>query len=274
MDYANELQALLDGVRQAAEVVLGLYEQFEAIPDAHASISTAADHQAQEIILRHLQEHFPDDAFLAEEQTPALAGRPHVGERLWIIDPIDGTRGFARKNGEFSLMAAFVHGGQIGAGVVLEPVKRRLTYATRGGGCRAVDGDGTARPCRVTATADLREAVVTQSHSGNPGRPNRYVQALKPARVVETYSAGIKLALVARGEADLYVNDYTSMHDWDLAAGDILVREAGGLVTGLHGEELAYGVPGGWQRHGVLAGNATLHKLAQQVLGRRDHPST
>jgi len=266
MPYENELQAALASAREASQAILGLYEHFEAIPNAHASISTEADRKSQELILRHLHELFPGDALCAEEQTPSLAGVAATGQRLWIVDPIDGTRGFAKKNGEFSVMVGFVEDGSIAVGVVLEPAKGRLTWAVRGQGCWRRDGDGEAVACRVTATDDLTQTVLTQSHSRNPAVPNRYVQAIKPARVVETYSAGIKLALVARGEADLYVNDYTSFHDWDLAAGHILVEEAGGTVTGLYGETLKYGVAGAWQRHGVLATNGILHRPTLQCL--------
>jgi 3'-phosphoadenosine 5'-phosphosulfate (PAPS) 3'-phosphatase len=89
---------------------------------------------------------------------------------------------------------------------------------------------------------------------------------LGPKRVVETYSAGIKLALVARAEADLYVSTYDTFHDWDLCAGHILVEEAGGTVTGLRGEELRYGLPGAWQRDGLLATNGLLHLAAVEKL--------
>jgi 3'(2'), 5'-bisphosphate nucleotidase len=88
------------------------------------------------------------------------------------------------------------------------------------------------------------------------------VQLLKPATVIETYSAGIKLALVARGDADLYLNTYDAAHDWDLCAGHILVAEAGGKVTTLNGTELHYGLAGALQQGGVLASNGRLHEAA------------
>src|SRR6185312_1069439 len=121
--------------RQAGHVILEAYKQFQAIPDAPIDISTEADRQAQETILSFLKRLFPKDALCAEERTAALAGVSSVGRRLWIVDPIDGTRGFARKNGEFSVMIAFVEDGRIGAGVVLEPAKDRTTWAARGHGC-------------------------------------------------------------------------------------------------------------------------------------------
>jgi 3'-phosphoadenosine 5'-phosphosulfate (PAPS) 3'-phosphatase len=85
--------------------------------------------------------------------------------------------------------------------------------------------------------------------------------------VIETHSAGIKLALVARGVADLYVNHYAAFHDWDICAGHILVEEAGGKVTGLRGEALHYGTPGAWQRSCLLASNGVLHAAAQARCG-------
>jgi 3'(2'), 5'-bisphosphate nucleotidase len=262
MPYEQELRAALEAVGQAGAVVLRAYATFTAIPDAHASITTDADHAAQEAILSQLREQFPDDALCAEEETPSLHGVPHTGPRLWIIDPIDGTRGFAKKNDEFSVMVGFVVEGRLAVGAVLEPAKSRLTYAVRGGGCWRHDGR-TPRPeaCRVSHTATLAEATLTQSHS-KPGETSRPVRRLRPKEVVESYSAGVKLARVARGEADLYVNTYANFHDWDICAGHILVVEAGGRVGGLHGEEVVYGRPGAWQRHGLLATNGAMHDEA------------
>jgi 3'(2'), 5'-bisphosphate nucleotidase len=265
MAHERELDAALEAAHQAGVALQDLYTAFEQIPDAPAEISTDADRRSQEIILGMLRRAFPNDAFCAEEQTAGLQGQPATGPRLWVVDPIDGTRGFARKNGEFSVMVAFVDGGRIGVGVVLEPAKQRLTYATRGGGCWRRDRKETkASRCFVSGTDSLANATLVQSRSTT--QPPPPVAALKPARVVETYSAGIKLALVARGEADVYVNTYEAFHDWDICAGHILVQEAGGRVTGLHGEELRYGEPGAWQRSGLLATNGVLHQAAVEAL--------
>jgi 3'(2'), 5'-bisphosphate nucleotidase len=267
MPYEQELEAALEAAEQAGRHVRAAYEAFEAIPDARADITTDADRQAQEIILRHLHARFPGDALCAEEQTPTLAGSPHSGARLWIVDPIDGTRGFAQKNGEFSVMVAFIEEGKVAVGVVLEPATDGLTYAVRGGGCWCRGPSApVARPCRVSPTRELAEALLVQSHSRNPAVPTRQAELLLPAKVEETHSAGVKLARVARGEADLYVNHYTNFHDWDIAAGHILVEEAGGSVTGLKGQTIQYGTPGAWQRVGLLASNGVLHAAALERL--------
>jgi 3'(2'), 5'-bisphosphate nucleotidase len=94
------------------------------------------------------------------------------------------------------------------------------------------------------------------------------VEKLKPARIIETYSAGIKLARVADGSADLYVCDYAAMNDWDLAAGHVLITEAGGRITNLAGEPRIYGRESPKQLGGLIATNGKLHQYALETLGR------
>src|SRR5437868_2675402 len=103
MAYEQELQAALTAADLAGQTLRTLYAEFQAIPNAPADISTEADRRSQEIILGRLQDAFPKDALCAEEETATLAKAARTGPRLWIVDPIDGTRGFARKNGEFSV---------------------------------------------------------------------------------------------------------------------------------------------------------------------------
>jgi 3'(2'), 5'-bisphosphate nucleotidase len=262
MSYGRELEAALVAADLAGAVILEHYAQFKVIADAPASISTAADRDSQEAILRHLQSQFPGDAFCAEEDTPALAASTRAGDRIWVVDPIDGTRGFAMKNGEFSVMIALVHDGRLAVGVVSEPAKGRRTYATQGGGCWCRDGSAQARAIYASQVLSLGESTLTQSHTKAARGPSMPVERLRPARVIETYSAGIKLAQVARGEADLYVCDYDRLHDWDLAAGHILVEEAGGRVSDLDGAILKYGRQPPVHLRGVVATNGALPEAA------------
>jgi 3'(2'), 5'-bisphosphate nucleotidase len=261
MAYEKELQTALEAAERAGEVILHHYSAFIAIPDAKADISTQADRDSQETILQHIRQAFPQDSLCAEENTPTLASANRDGPRLWIVDPIDGTRGFARKNGEFSVMIALLDENLIRVGVVLEPSTNRLTYASRGQGCWRQDMPNSPPiRCRVGQAKTLSEAILTQSHSRRPGRQHTLATALSPGKLIETYSAGIKLAQVARGEADLYLNTYLHFNDWDICAGQILVEEAGGMVTGLRGEPIRYGVGQKAERTGLLASNGLLHQ--------------
>ncbi|HEV3203992.1 MAG TPA: inositol monophosphatase family protein [Gemmataceae bacterium] len=266
MNYDHELKIALEAAEVAGRFLREQYARFQPIPNAPSNISTAADCESQEIILQQLAKHFPNDAFCAEESTPTLVQVSQTGNRLWIIDPIDGTRGFARKNGEFSVMIAFVDRGRVAVGGVLEPALDRLTYAVTAGGCWRRDGtEKQASPCRVSTVSDLTRATVTLSRSHQSSPPSE-LHGLKPARILTTYSAGIKLAQVARGEADIYLNTYPAFHDWDICAGHLLVTEAGGTVTGLAGQELRYGLPHALQTFGLLATNGRLHGPALAVL--------
>lgn len=259
MLHEKELNVALESARKAERRILEIYETFVAIPDARADITTQADRDSQELILQAIRQYYPADALCAEEATPTLAEAPKSGRRVWVVDPIDGTRGFAQKNGEFSVMIALVEDDTVVVGVVLEPATKRLTYATRGGGCWRVDGAGRPERCQVTTNADLAALTLTQSRSKS-GVVSKQVQALKPARVIETHSAGVKLAKVARGEADLYVNHYPNFHDWDIAAGHVLVEEAGGKVATLRDQPIRYGRANADQRLGMLASNAVIYE--------------
>jgi 3'(2'), 5'-bisphosphate nucleotidase len=266
MPYERELESALASAGRAGQRILELYEPFVAIPDARADITTEADRDSQELILQTLRRDFSADAFCAEEQTPTLAACARSGERVWVIDPIDGTRGFAQKNGEFSIMIALVDRGEIALGLVLEPATGRLTYAVRGRGCfRRDGGEEAAIACRVSGQSELAKAILVESHSRSSGW-SRQAAALQPAHVDQTHSAGVKLARVARGEADLYVNHYPNFHDWDICAGHILVVEAGGRVTGLKGQPIRYGSPAAAQHMGLLASNGKVHDASLERL--------
>src|SRR5262245_8908574 len=127
MKWSVELDAALSAAANAAEYVLKEYAAFTPIPDAPAAISTHADKAAQDLIVRELLGRFPADAVCAEESTATLAGIPRSGPRCWVIDPIDGTRGFATKNDEFAVMIGFTVDGSPVVGVVIEPVAARTT---------------------------------------------------------------------------------------------------------------------------------------------------
>jgi 3'(2'), 5'-bisphosphate nucleotidase len=266
MDLARELKEALAVAELAGEFIRAEYDAFVPIPDAPASISTKADTGAQDIILKHLLAAFPGDGFCAEEST-AIRSAATDAKRVWVIDPIDGTRGFAMKNGEFSVMIGLTIDRVPVLGVVYEPIQRRMTYACQGMGCYVMQGDSAPVRCRVSACAALESAVMTTSHM-NPNKPPKpVIRKLQPGTIHQTYSAGVKLALVARGEVDLYVNDYPEFHDWDICAGHVLVEQAGGTVTEFDGGVVQYGRAGAKRRGGMVATNGALHAEVLNRLG-------
>ena len=270
MEFARELEEALAAAAAASKYVLAEYQSFVAIPNAPATISTHVDRESQEIILRHLKAAFPEDGLVAEEATATLAGSPKNAARTWVVDPIDGTRGFAMKNGEFSVMIGLTVGDRAVVGVVAEPEQDRVTYAAAGSGCFVRFGTGEPHRCSVRPTTDLAQSAMVISHRKAGKPPKAELVALGPARVVETYSAGVKLAMVARGDVDFYLNEYPNFHDWDVCAGHVLVEEAGGRVTELGGGEVRYGHRGANQRRGMVASNGKLHDA---IVDRVKHSS-
>ena len=266
MNLQIELREALIAANLAGDFIRAEYDAFVPIPDAPAHISTHADTGAQDIILKHLLAAFPRDGFCAEEKTTieSAAVQP---DRVWVIDPIDGTRGFAMKNGEFSVMIGLTINNRPVLGVVLEPIQRRTTYGTSGLGCFVIRGAEQPVSCAVSACASLDTAVLTTSHL-TPGKPPKpLIRKLRPGTIHQTFSAGVKLALVARGEVDLYVNDYPEFHDWDICAGHVLVAEAGGIVTEFDGGEVQYGRVGAKRRGGMVATNGLLQAEVLTRLG-------
>jgi 3'(2'), 5'-bisphosphate nucleotidase len=266
-DSARELELVLETIRRAGEEILRRYRSFERIEDAPADISTEADKASQEMILEALHREFPEDGLCAEESSDRFATEAGGASRFWVVDPIDGTRGFARKNGEFSIMIALVEGGRAILGAVHEPAIDRVTYALAGGGCRVRQPfDAEPRTCAVSAVQGAPRALTMSRSQGAEGQA-KLLAAFGAERAVQTYSAGIKLAQVARGEADLYLGDYLTLHDWDVAAGHILVEEAGGRVTNIEGEPIVYDGSGkSLKGKGIVASNGGVHASALETL--------
>jgi 3'-phosphoadenosine 5'-phosphosulfate (PAPS) 3'-phosphatase len=266
LDFTEELAAAREVAQLASELLRREYENFTAIPDAPVTISTHADKASQQLILDFLHKRFPNDALCAEESTPDFDSLPKTGTRAWVVDPIDGTRGFARKVGQFSAMIGFLWNGEPVAGVVAEPAQNRYTFARKNGGCWWHVGNNTPTQCRVSSRG-FAELVLVQSWA-KTGMSSKPVAALTPARVIETYSGGVKLAAVARGEADVYANTYEAFADWDICAGHILVTEAGGVVTDLAGNPITYQGANSKQLRGLVATNGIIHTEAVTRLAK------
>lgn len=255
-------------IRDAGREVMRRYASFERIADAPADISTDADRASQEMILKSIHEAFPSDRLCGEESTPSLAASSGLsGPRLWIVDPIDGTRGFAKKNDEFSIMIGLVESGEPILGAVYEPAIDRLTYAMKGSGCFVVTTGSAPKKVHATKTRGLSDSVLSISRSQKEAGRRRLLEGFGAKDAVETYSAGIKLAQVARGETDVYLGDYLTLKDWDVCAGHILVTEAGGRVTSVDGEGIEYhGTGKSLRGRGILASNGWLHEDCLVVL--------
>jgi 3'(2'), 5'-bisphosphate nucleotidase len=228
-------------VREAGEVIMAIYAtDFSVRGKSDASPVTEADERAEAVILRGLRELTPEVPVVAEEEV--AAGRvPAVGDRFWLVDPLDGTKEFVSRNGEFTVNIALIEDGQAVLGVVFAPALERLFLGQVGVGAWVEDELGRRDiSCRRPPEAGLT-VVASRSH----GDAEALAGFLAGRKVADQRNAGssLKLCLVAAGEADVYPRLGRTM-EWDIAAGHAVLAAAGGRVLTLGGDPLTYGKPG------------------------------
>lgn len=238
---ASWLDAVGGLAREAGAVIMAIYAtDFAVRGKSDASPVTEADEAAERVILRGLAALAPDIPVVAEEEV--AAGRvPQVGRRFWLVDPLDGTKEFISRNGEFTVNIALVEDGQPVLGAVFAPALGRLFLGRVGVGAWVEDAAGRrAIACRRPPEAGLT-VVASRSH----GDAEALAGFLAGRRVADQRNAGssLKLCLVAAGEADVYPRLGRTM-EWDIAAGHAVLAAAGGRVETLAGAPLAYGKPG------------------------------
>ena len=254
---ASSLQELLEPVIRAAyaagEAIMAVYStEFDVRGKADASPVTEADVRAEALIVAGLCALTPNLPIVAEEAA-AAGDIPSVGARFWLVDPLDGTKEFISRNGEFTVNIALVQDGVPVLGVVLAPALKRLYAGVRGSGAFLEDTLGR-HPirCREVPAAGLT-VVGSRSH-GDAAALDRFLAGRKVAASVSAGSS-LKLCMVAAGEADLYPRLGRTM-EWDIAAGHAVLLAAGGGVTDLAGAPLRYGKPGFDNPHFVAGGVA------------------
>lgn len=232
---------------EAGARIMEIYESpdFAVRTKADASPVTDADEAADALISAGLRAAFPDIALVTEEQAATHA---QTLSTFLIVDPLDGTKEFVNRRGDFTVNIAYVQDGVPLRGVVYAPARGRLFYTTADG--RSVEETGpfgpepgTLHPIGVNATPDNRALRVVASKSHRDQTTDQYIAQYAVADMASAGSS-LKFCLVATGEADLYPRLGRTM-EWDTAAGDAVLRGAGGEVVRLDDHQpLRYGKPG------------------------------
>jgi len=237
-----EIADLLDIAVAAGAEILRIYEtDFAVAYKADESPVTLADVAAEKIIVAALNEMAPAIPVVAEEA--AAAGQvPVTADRFFLVDPLDGSKEFITRNGEFTVNIGLIEHGVPVLGVVYAPALGRIWWGGAGAGAHSARVAGASmseqREIRVRGAAAAGiEVVGSRSHGA--GDTDAWLQRFQVARFVPAGSS-LKFCLVASGEADLYPRLGRTM-EWDTAAGDAILRAAGGRVETLLGEVLCYG---------------------------------
>ena len=234
-----EIVALAD---RAGTVILEHYQGDVAVrAKADASPVTAADEAAEAVILARLAELTPELPVIAEERV-ASGHVPDVDAgAFWLVDPLDGTKEFINRKGEFTVNIALIEAREPILGVVLAPALRQAWWGARGKGASARDAERHIRKITARkAPAGGLVAIASRSH-----RDAETQAFLDQAGITECISAGssLKFCLVAEGKADLYPRFGRTM-EWDTAAGHAVLSAAGGRVTNKDGAAFLYRKPG------------------------------
>jgi 3'(2'), 5'-bisphosphate nucleotidase len=244
--------ALLPLARAAGAAIMAVYAtDFATRAKRDASPVTDADEAAEAIILQGLSGLTPDVPVVAEEQM-ADGHVPQLhGDRFWLVDPLDGTREFVDRNGEFTVNIALIERGRPVLGIVVAPVQARTWLGVAGSGARCFDGaqddTGTAIAARPVPRVG---ALVLVSRNHREAAVDAWLQQ-QLAPETRTVGSSLKFCRIAEGAADLYPR-FASISEWDTAAGQAVLEAAGGAVVTWDGPSLDYGKPG-FRNPGFLA---------------------
>jgi myo-inositol-1(or 4)-monophosphatase len=259
-DLSRELNLAKRAARTAGEILRGHWRRggYTIGSKGKDNPVTQADLEADHAIKRMLQEPFPEYGWLSEE-TADSADR--IGRRrVWIVDPLDGTKEFINGVPEFCVAIALIEDGEPILGVTYNPIRREMFWGARGLGCHL-----NTKPVRVSRTRLLHRAKVLASRS-EAARGEWQVFHGKLI-VSPTGSVAYKLALVAAGKGDATFTR-SPKSEWDIASGAALIALGGGTITDIRGRKLSFNNRN-VKLEGMIADNTTLHR---QLLGVAPHP--
>jgi myo-inositol-1(or 4)-monophosphatase len=262
MTFSDTTAFALSVAREAADVAMRILPEATASKDIRhkgpRDLVTRADHEVERLVTARIRTRFPDHGILAEEGTAAS------GDERWLVDPIDGTTNFAHGVPVFAISIAYEDRGTLRSGVVAVPPLGEFFVAERGRGAFLVAGGAGPRRLATSDVAELSQALIATGLPGEPTRSRHVVTIpglMRDAQEVRIMgAAAAHLAYVAAGRLDAFWEP--GLHAWDVAAGILLVEEAGGRVSDFAGR------PMGGTHGDVLATNGTLHPvMLQRIAG-------
>ena len=263
------MQVAVELAREAGAILLKHYQSpflVEKKVNASQEIEevTAADREANELIVRRLAAEFPDDGILAEESADTDVRLQK--NRGWMIDPMDGTKNFIQRDGDFAVQIGLTEGGQSVAGVVYQPVRDVLYRAARGSGSWIEERDREPARMSVSTVTIAHQMILASSRSHRSSRMERVVEMFGFRKEVRRGSVGVKIGLITERHADIYLHLSPSTKQWDTCAPEIVLTEAGGRLTDLFGQPLHYNGVRVDNQNGVVATNGAAHEMVIESL--------
>lgn len=261
----HELETAISLARIAGKRILEHYatdfdtEQKLGVDDHYEPV-TIADKEASRIIVDGLEAAFPDDAILSEEESDDIERRL-ASRRVWIIDPIDGTAGFVKKDGDFAVQIGLAQDGVPVAGVVFLPYHDSMSYAAKGGGSY-LSIAGETKQVHTSGQTDLRQMTLAMTRNHPTLKIELIIDHFGFSKVIKRGSVGLKTGLIATRECDIYIHPNPRTKLWDTCAPQIILEEAGGRMTDIFGGEMRYDRVKLQNYNGILATNGVSHQAA------------
>ncbi len=252
MYYSSILPEVIKVADEASEKVLHIYHSdFKVNYKEDHSPITAADLAAHDIILRGLRNISRDIPILSEEGAEIPWEERKHWRRFWLIDPIDGTKDFTQRTGEFTVNIALIEDGEPVMGVVTAPALKEAFWGLKGEGAHRRDRTGRVHRIRVAEPRESLRVVASKNHLNEETR--KFIDTLGPHETVQAGSS-LKFCRIAEGHADIYPRMGPTC-EWDTAAAHAVLVAAGGKVQSLDGTPLKYGKQDVLNPHFVAAGS-------------------
>ena len=259
----NELETAITLARKAGDLILEFYEKGFTVEEKFSKDDfgepvTEADRASSKLIVEALKQSFPADGILSEEEVDT--DERLTKHRVWMIDPIDGTRGFVEKAGDFAVQIGLTENGKAILGVVFQPINNRLYFAAKDIGAFLIENSGEMQKLQVSDKFDFREMTLAVSRSHRSPKMTSLVDYFGFKNELPHGSVGLKVGLLARRQADLYIHLSPRTKFWDTCAPQIILEEAGGKLTDLFGREIIYNIEDVQNYNGILATNGAAHE--------------
>jgi 3'(2'), 5'-bisphosphate nucleotidase len=259
-----ELGKILAGVVKASEKIMEIYNtNFSTEKKDDDSPITQADIESNKILKEILEE--TGIAILSEED--ADDKKRLSEEKIWIIDPLDGTTDFVNKTGEFTVMVGLVENHKSILGIIYWPIKKKMYLAESGKGAFCHNEEWEKIEVSMMSEIQNCHALVSRHHLSEK---ERKILDEMEISVVTSIGSSLKVTEIASGDAEIYLTTTNKMKQWDTCASNCIISEAGGKMTDISGKDMVYNTESVHHENGILVTNGLIHQDALDAVSRLD----
>lgn len=262
----QELNQVIKIIKQAGQAAMQYYNSDNEVSYKQGdSPVTEADLAAEKVILEGLKQF---NYGILSEETDEENDRLNQ-QKVWIIDPLDGTKDFIQKTGDFSIIIGLVENQKAVLGVVYQPVLDIVYFATKGGGAYMQKKSQPAVRLHVSDTEQLSQMKILASRNHLGDVEVEFAKDNGIENFVRSGSAGLKIAKVASAEGDIYMNTSDRTFEWDICGGTVIINEAGGQITDMQGNEILFNKKNPRNLQGYIVSNGKRHEEIVEKLNSK-----